>query len=144
MPRGKGRPPKGGSGKGPVRTPANENKTGKGNGASGDPDAASTPLHDPDFFNKMADLETTLRTVAGELKALGDTAARRMEEAENLATHALAVEAIVSVMLRKHPIDVEDVFAEIKRRTAKSSGEREGSTIVRSVAADLISRADGN
>lgn len=138
MPRDKGRTSKGGPGK----SPANENETGKENGASGGSNPILDHLHNSDFFDKISDLETTLRTVAGELKALGDTTARRMEETENLATHALAMEAIVTVMLQKHPVDVEDVFAEIKDRTAKSSGEREGSAIVRSLAADLISRAD--
>jgi hypothetical protein len=93
------------------------------------------------FFSQIKDLEANLQTIAGDLKNLGTTATQRLEETESLAAHILAIESILTVMLKASPVDGDTVRAAVKDKTAALSGEAEGSSTVHSIAADLLSGA---
>jgi len=95
------------------------------------------------FFEQIKDLEASLQTIAADLKNLGTTATQRLEETESLAAHILAIESILTVMLKASPVDGDAVRAAVKDKTAALSGEAEGSSTVHTIAADLLSGAKG-
>ena len=98
-------------------------------------------LEDSGFFKQIHGLEENLNIIAEELKTFGETAARRMDETENLSAHVLAMEAILAVMLKTYPIEAEDLKAEIMDRTAALSGKPEGSPTVHALAANILHKA---
>ena len=98
-------------------------------------------LEESGFFQQINNLEESLKVIAGELQSFGENAKERIEETENLSAHVLAWESILAVMLRKYPIDVEDLKAEIKDRTTVPSGKEGGSPTVRALALDLAGKA---
>ncbi len=93
------------------------------------------------FFQQIKDLEKNLRAIAEDLQSLGKTATQRLEETESLAAHVLAVEAILTVLLKIHPVDAGDVKAVVKDKTAGLSDSPEGSPAVQTIAADLLAEA---
>lgn len=109
------------------------------------PDNASTTfieqLEATGFFEQIKNLETNLKTIAGDLTSLGQTATQRLEETESLAAHVLAVESILAVMLKSNPLDADQVRAAVTEKTADLSGNSEGSPAVRQIVDDLLDRA---
>ncbi len=95
------------------------------------------------FFQQISELENNLREISGNLKDLGEKATRRLDETESLAAHVLAVEAVLTVMLRDNPIAAEAVKAVIKENTSDLSDGGEGSPAVQTIAADILARARG-
>ena len=95
-------------------------------------------LEDSGFFQQINSLEENLKVIAGELKAFGESTSRRMEETENLATHVLACESILAVVLKAYPIEAENLKAEVKTRTAELTGQEDGSPTVQALALDLL------
>ncbi len=93
------------------------------------------------FFEQIGDLEKNLQSIASELKNFGETAARRMEETENLAAHVLAIESVLGVMLRTYPVEAEALKAEVVERTAAISGKPDGSPAVHAIAQDILGAA---
>ncbi len=93
------------------------------------------------FFQQIKDLEKNLRAIAEDLQTLGKTATQRLEETESLAAHVLAVEAILTVMLKATPVDAEEVKAVVKDKTAGLSDSPEGSPAVQTITADLLAEA---
>ncbi len=98
-------------------------------------------LESSGFFKQIHGLEENLKIIAEELKTFGETAAQRMDETENLAAHMLALESILAVMLKKYPIDPDDLKVEIKDRTTVPSGNEGGSPTVQALALDLVEKA---
>ena len=80
------------------------------------------------FFEQIKNLETNLKTIAGDLASLGQTATQRLEETESLAAHVLAVEAILSVMLKSDPVDADLVRAAVTDKTTDLTGNSENSS----------------
>lgn len=95
------------------------------------------------FFQQIQGLETNLSKLAEDLRALGKTATQRLEETDSLAAHVLAVEAILTVLIKSVPVDAEAVKAVIKEKTAEISGNPEGSPTVHAVAAEFLAKAGG-
>ena len=93
------------------------------------------------FFTQIKNLETNLKTIAGDLAGLGKTATQRLEETESLAAHVLAVEAILSVMLKSYPVDADLVRAAVTDKTTDLTGNSEGSPAVQQIVDDLLERA---
>jgi regulator of replication initiation timing len=93
------------------------------------------------FFQQIKDLESNLKLIANELSTFAKSAAARLEETESLAAHLLALQAIVTVLLRHTPLSDDEVQKEVKTRTAQLTGNPEGSPTVQSVAADLLAAA---
>ena len=109
------------------------------------PDNASTTfieqLEASGFFKQIKDLETNLKTIAGDLASLGKTATQRLEETESLAAHVLAVESILSVMLKSNPVDADLARAAVIDKTTDLTGNSEGSPAVQQIVDDILERA---
>ncbi|NQU59716.1 MAG: hypothetical protein HQ512_01165 [Rhodospirillales bacterium] len=97
-------------------------------------------LEESGFFKQIHNLEENLKVIAEELKSFGENARDRMAETENLAAHVLALESILSVMLKTYPISADDLKAEIKDRTAALTGQEDGSPTVQALALDLLDK----
>ncbi len=91
------------------------------------------------FFEQIRDLDANIKKIVGDLETLGSLATERLRETENLAAHLLAVEAILAVILKTHPVDPEAVRSAIKQMTAELTGDPDGSPAVRSVVDTLLS-----
>lgn len=96
---------------------------------------------DEALIGHMTALESNLKTIADDLRALGEQAGGRVREIENLATHVLAMEAVLVALLKRYPVAPEEVDAEVRRTTADLAGDPEGSPQVRAVARGLVGSA---
>jgi hypothetical protein len=95
------------------------------------------------FFNQIKDLEGNLQSIAGALKALSEGTIERVQESENLVAHVLAIETILTVMLRANSINSEAVGSLIKETTNTSPGNGEGNPKVLAIAEGILSDASG-
>lgn len=86
------------------------------------------------FFKQIKDLEANLKTISADLKILGETTAKRLEETESLAAHVLAIESILAVMIKNSPINDEELNAVIKSKIASMSQGVESGAAVRNIA----------
>jgi hypothetical protein len=86
-------------------------------------------------------LEKNLKVIADQLHSFGDVVSNRMSELENLAAHVLAIEAVLAVVLREHPVDPEKLKAEVVKRTADISGNPDGSPAVHEIVSNLSPKA---
>ncbi len=98
-------------------------------------------LENSGFFQQINALEESLKIIAGELKSFGENVNERAAESENLAAHVLACESILAVMLKSHPIDEEDLEAEIKDRTTALTGNDDGSPTVHALALEMLGKS---
>lgn len=101
-------------------------------------DAFVKTLEQSSFFRQMGELKENLARVSSDLATIGDRATERSEEVETLAAHVMAIEAVLSVMLKDHPVDADAVRAEVVRRSEVLSGCPEGSPTVQAVARDIV------
>ena len=93
------------------------------------------------FFDQIHDLDTNIKRIVGDLEVLGGLATQRVQETENLAAHLLAVEAILAVILKTHPVDPEAVQAAIREITDQASDDSKESKAVQSVVDSLLPRS---
>lgn len=95
------------------------------------------------FFQQITGLENNLKAIADDLKVLGDSTLQRLHETESLVAHVLAIEAVLQVMLKEHPVAVARVKALVKERTAGLSDNTEGSPAVLSVVDEILANPKG-
>lgn len=95
------------------------------------------------FFEQLKKLEGSLTALAGELTSIGEREAQRREEIDNLAAHVLALQSLLAVMVRSHPVDRDAVEREVETRTEVLTGDAGGSATVRAIALKLVDDADG-
>jgi len=95
-------------------------------------------LEQSGFFQQVSELEANLKAIAGDLQVLGETATQRLDETESLAAHVLAVEAILSVMLKTCPVDAEAVRALINQSTQDLTGSDDQASPVQGVADSIL------
>ena len=109
-------------------------------------EGAGTPSGEIDFDNLLSQLSLlhgSLDKVAKGMDALGSTAVRQGDDTENLAAHVLAIEALLTVMLRQIPVDSTEVRTEAQRRGLNADGEPgERAAVVAALAEDILKRAD--
>ncbi len=98
-------------------------------------------LEQSGFFQQISNLEESLKTIAGDIKNLGETATRRLEETESLAAHIIAIEAILTALMKNCHVDIGDVMAIIKDKTSALDENGEGNKAVQNIAGDLIQKA---
>lgn len=95
------------------------------------------------FINQLQLLHGSLDKVAKGMDALGNSAVRQGEDTENLAAHVLAIEALLTVMLRQIPVDAAEVREEAQRRGRNPDGTvGERASVVAALAEDILKRAD--
>ena len=97
-------------------------------------------LEETGFFQQINELDKNLKSIADDLKVLGDATIQRMQETESLVAHVLAIESVLTVMMRSNPVDAAAVADVVKEKTSEASGDAEGSPKVRAVIQDLLSR----
>ncbi|MCC7015730.1 MAG: hypothetical protein IT564_00810 [Rhodospirillales bacterium] len=94
------------------------------------------------FFRQIQEIEESLKGIAEQLANFARSATERAQETESFAAHILALQAIAAVLARHANVAPESVAAEvreeIKSRTAKLSGNADGSPEVLAVAATLL------
>jgi len=95
-------------------------------------------LEESGFFDHMTQLDGNLKSIAGDLQTLGQSTAQRGQEIESLAAHLLAIEAIVCVLLRAHPVEAGDVAEVIAERTAKNDEAGGGNPTVLAIAETIL------
>jgi hypothetical protein len=100
-------------------------------------------LNDSGFFQQIEGLEKNLTTIAGDLKALGESTIQRLQETENLVAHVLGIEAILQAILETHPVDAEKVKEMVKAKTSELVGSEDGSPAVLGVVDDILSKQGG-
>jgi len=113
---------------------ADERGGGNGNGEGRDGDDMVSAA----MLDHMGSLEKNLQTIADDLRLLGEQAVGRVQEIENLATHVLAIEAVLAAMLKTYPVGADAVDAEVRRGTADLADDPDGSPKVRAVARGLL------
>ena len=57
-------------------------------------------LQSTGFFDQIGELEKSLKSIADDLKIVGDATIKRIEETESLVAHVLAIESILAVLLK--------------------------------------------
>lgn len=96
-------------------------------------------LENTGFFEQVGTLQSSLSHLAEDIAAIGDQATQRLDEMESIAAHVMAIEAVLAVMLKTHPVDPDAVRAEVASRTGDIAGNPDGSPTVQAVAQDLLS-----
>ncbi|MEX0694182.1 MAG: hypothetical protein WD075_07060 [Rhodospirillales bacterium] len=95
------------------------------------------------FVEHMDTLQTSLQKVADGMELLSGSAVRQGQDTDNLAAHILAVESLLTVMLRQMPVDIAEVRREALRRSESAGEERSrGHSMVADICEDILRRAD--
>lgn len=109
-------------------------------------DVSEQVLHEAGLdglLQQLGTLQSSLDQVAKGMGALGQNAVRQGTDVENVAAHLLAVEAVLTVILRQIPVDIEDVRQEARRRSNRAAdGDKPADDVVVRLAEDLLKRAD--
>lgn len=92
------------------------------------------------FFEQFGELEKNLRSVAVDLKMLGDSTTKRQHETESLAVHVLAIEAVLAAVLQKLDVDTDHV-RDLAQAFTSEGGNTEGNPAVLSVVEEILTRA---
>ncbi|MDA8637872.1 hypothetical protein N9L49_04580 [Rhodospirillales bacterium] len=109
------------------------------------PDTPNPQTRGDDVGRLIAQLEllqNSLSRVGEGMSALGDNAIRQSKDSENIAAHLLAVEAVLTVVIRQIPVDIAEVRAEVDRRSQGNGDQGEVDPLVMRLAEDLIKRSD--
>lgn len=83
-------------------------------------------------------MQSTLSKLSEDIATIGNQATQRLDEVESMAAHVMAIEAVLAVVLKSHPVDADAVKAEVLARTSAFSDDPNGSPTVQAVAADII------
>ncbi|MBL4692855.1 MAG: hypothetical protein JKY92_05945 [Magnetovibrio sp.] len=90
---------------------------------------------------QVGNLQGTLSQLSQDIVEIGGQATQRLDEMESMAAHIMAIESVLAVMLKQHPVDAKDVHDMVVSRTAELSGNKDGSPSVQAVAADIAANA---
>ena len=93
------------------------------------------------FFDRIRELDTNIKQIVGDLEVLGGLANQRVQETETLAAHLLAVEAILAVILKTHPVDPEAVQEAIREMTSRASDGSAENEKAQSVVETLLAKS---
>jgi len=96
-------------------------------------------LQDTGFFEDVGNLQGSLSKLSQDISTIGEQATQRLNEVESLAAHVMAIEAVLAVMLKSHPVDADEVKNMVAVRTSTLTGDENGSPSVQAVAADILS-----
>lgn len=90
------------------------------------------------FFDQVGNLQSSLVKLSADIATIGEQATQRLDEVESMAAHVMAIEAVLAVILKTHPVDAAAVKAEVTERTRAFNDEPDGSPSVQAVAQDII------
>lgn len=94
------------------------------------------------LVNQLGTLQSSLNKVGEGMSALGDNAVRQSQDTENIAAHLLAVEAVLTVILRQIPVDIAEVRSEAERRSQGNGADGNADPLVIRLAEDMVKRAE--
>ncbi len=94
------------------------------------------------FFEQISNLETSLKSIVGEIEGFNVTSNQRQEESENIAAHILAMEAVLAAVLKKLPIEEDDVILEAQRQATALTGKPATNPTVEAIARNLVQKAN--
>jgi len=93
---------------------------------------------------QIDDIKTTLEKLSGELGEMSQMAAHHFDElhdaVNNVASHTLAMEAIISAILANIEIDQNAVSAWIRAKTAEFSSPEHGESAAEGIARDFLNK----
>ena len=90
------------------------------------------------FFDQIKEIDSNIKQLRDDMKRIGSSAEAHFDQLDDIAAHIIAVEAILSVVLKANGVDKADVMAWIKENTESGSGGSEGSEKVRIVAEQFL------
>lgn len=94
------------------------------------------------LVNQLGSLQSSLNKVGEGMAALGDNAVRQSQDTENIAAHLLAVESVLTVILRQIPVDISEVRSEAERRSHGNGTDGNVDPLVIRLAEDMLKRAE--
>lgn len=95
------------------------------------------------FTAHMEALQTSLAKVSDGMEVLANSAVRQGQDTENLAAHILAIETLLTVVLRQIPVDIAEVRDEAARRSMNADGAPGGGrSMVTGICEDILRQAD--
>lgn len=96
-----------------------------------------------EFMTQINGLQESLSRVAEGMQALGENAVKQVRDTENLAAHVLAIESVLTVVLRQIPVDPAEVREEAMRRTQGiDHNPADGTPVVVQLVEDILKRAE--
>lgn len=101
-------------------------------------------LESTGFFQQIGNLESSLKSIVGEIEAFSLTSNKRQEESENIAAHILAMEAILTGILKKYPLEEQNLADEIDRQAAALTGDGKPNPTVEAIAMDLLRKSQSS
>lgn len=116
---------------------------GNGDGPADASRAFIRKLEESGFFKQIGELEANLRTISDDLKGIGDAATRRLEETESLATHILAVEAVVAAIAATRDVDPAVVDRVVETGIPGLAGKPDAVEVVKRVAREILAKGRG-
>ena len=120
----------------------NDHKLPGGPGPGKGAQAVMNELEAQGFLRQIQEIEGSLKGIADQLADFARSATDRAQETESFAAHILALQATIAVLARHADVAPETIVAEIqdeiKARTAKLSGNAEGSPEVLAIARSLL------
>ena len=93
------------------------------------------------FFQQIRDLEDNLGKISEAIGHIGKATVSRLDAMDNVLLHVLAVEAIIAVMIRTHPVDRDAVKAAVERITGDLPKEAKADARVLAIAEGLFPKA---
>ena len=87
-------------------------------------------------------LQASVDKLSGEMGEMSQMAAQHFDElhdaVNNIASHTLAMEAIISALLARIEIDPESVSSWIRAKTSEFSSPEHGESVAEAIARDFL------
>ncbi len=93
------------------------------------------------FVEQIKNLETSLKSIGGEIAQFNAATNQRQESAENIAAHILAMESLLTAILKKYPVKESELIGEIKHQATVLTGRNIANPAVEAVAVELLRRS---
>ena len=98
-------------------------------------------LTDTGFFDQISNLETSLKSIVVEIDSFSATNNQRQEESENIAAHILAIESVLTTLMKKYPLEETDLVEEVRRQADPLSAGSAPNPTVEAIAVDLLRKS---
>lgn len=98
-------------------------------------------LENTGFFKQVTHLEASLKSIVDEIESFSAVTEQRQEESENVAAHILAIEAVLTTVMKKYPITEPELLSEIHGQAMALTGKTESNPTVEAVAIDLLRKS---
>ena len=90
------------------------------------------------FFDQIKEIDGNIKQLRDDMKRIGSSAEAHFDQLDDIAAQIIAMEAILSVMLKANGVDKADVMAWIKENTESAGNGSDGSEKVHIVVDQLL------